>query len=215
MLRRLRSSPLFHRELAGPCDAARRVWGIPPGEPVDWVAGIVPRSPEAVRPAIAGQGRVYVLIRNTAEETVSAAIARPSTRSWRPSECPFVELPTVSTVHCEIGRTVEADTAALHDLETTAPPGIDFYSGAWGRPYALDRRRRPTRSRPRRHETIDFPALIERAYDDGVRVFLEVGPGSSCTRLIGQILGGRPHLACSACRPDRDPLARSSTCSPN
>ena len=41
-------------ELAGPCDAARRVWGIPPSEPVDWVAGIVPRSAEAVRAAIAG-----------------------------------------------------------------------------------------------------------------------------------------------------------------
>ena len=27
---------------------------------------------------------------------------------------------------------------------------------------------------------IDFPALIERAYEDGVRVFVEVGPGSSC-----------------------------------
>ena len=46
MMHRLRSSPLFHTELAGPCDAARRVWGIPADEPVDWVAGIVPRSPE-------------------------------------------------------------------------------------------------------------------------------------------------------------------------
>ena len=70
MLRRLRSSPLFQTELAGPCDAARRVWGIPPAEPVDWVAGIVPRSPEAVRAAIAGQEPRLRLIRNTAEETV-------------------------------------------------------------------------------------------------------------------------------------------------
>ena len=70
MLRRLRSSPLFQTELAGPCDAARRLWGIPADQPVDWVAGIVPRSAEAVRAAIAGQSRVYVLIRNTAEETV-------------------------------------------------------------------------------------------------------------------------------------------------
>ena len=51
---------------------------------------------------------------------------------------------------------------------------------------------------------IDFPAVIERAYADGIGVFVEVGPGSSCTRLIGQILSGRPHLAFSACRPDRD-----------
>ena len=66
-------------------------------------------------------------------------------------------------------------------------------------------RLRPMRSRPRRSQPIDFPAVIERAYADGVGVFLEVGPGSSCTRLIGQILGGRPHRAFSACRPDREP----------
>ncbi len=53
---------------------------------------------------------------------------------------------------------------------------------------------------------IDFPAVIERAYEDGVRVFVEAGPGSSCTRLIGQILGRRAHLACSACRADSDAL---------
>ena len=37
-------------------------------------------------------------------------------------------------------------------------------------------------------------------------MFLEVGPGSSCTRLIGQILGRRPHLAGSACRAEGDPF---------
>ena len=53
---------------------------------------------------------------------------------------------------------------------------------------------------------IDFPRVIEQAYQDGVRVFVEVGPGSSCSRLIGQILRGRPHLACSACRAEGDPF---------
>ena len=68
--RRLHSSPLFHTELAGPCAAARRLWEIPASEPVDWVAGIVPRSAETVLSAIGNQPRVYMLIRNSAEETV-------------------------------------------------------------------------------------------------------------------------------------------------
>ena len=41
MASRLMASPLFATELAGPCMAARRVWGLEPSEPVDWVAGIV------------------------------------------------------------------------------------------------------------------------------------------------------------------------------
>ncbi|MEE8424185.1 MAG: type I polyketide synthase, partial [Elusimicrobiota bacterium] len=46
---------------------------------------------------------------------------------------------------------------------------------------------------------VDFPKVIEAAYRDGVRVFLEMGPGASCTRMIGEILGNRPHVAVSAC----------------
>ena len=143
LLRRLQSSPLFQTELAGPCDAARRLWGIPDTEPVDWVAGIVPRAAEAVRTAIAAQSRVYVLIRNTAEETVIGGHRQAVSEVIKALRCPFVELPTVSTVHCEIGRTVERDYRALHDLNTTAPSGIEFYSGrSRGRPYALDRAHR-------------------------------------------------------------------------
>ena len=207
MLRRLRSSSLFSTELAGPCDAARRLWEIPPAEPVDWVAGIVPRSAEAVRTAIAGQNRVYVLIRNTAEETVIGGQRRALEDVVKALGCPFVELPTVSTVHCEIARTVETEYHSLHELTTTTPSGIEFYSGAWGRPYPLDRLSAADAITAQAVQTVDFPALIERAYDNGIRFFLEVGPGASCTRLIGQILRGRPHAAISACRPDRDALA--------
>ena len=184
----------------------RRLWGIPPTEPVDWVAGIVPRSLEAVHTAIGGQSRVYVLIKNTAEETVIGGYRRAVESVVKSLGCAFIELPTVSTVHCEVGRTVAADYHALHDLETTAPPGIVFYSGAWGRTYAVDRQTAADAITGQATATVDFPALIEQAYADGIRVFLEVGPGASCTRLIDQILRGRPHVACSACRPDCDPL---------
>ncbi|HZW32862.1 MAG TPA: type I polyketide synthase, partial [Isosphaeraceae bacterium] len=204
---RLRSSPLFQAELAGPCHAARRVWGIPAGEPVDWVAGIVPRPADEVRTAIAGRGRVYVLIQNTAEETVVGGSRRSVDEVVGVLRCPFLELPVVSTVHCPIGRAVVAEYRALHDLETRAPAGITVYSGVWGRPYALDRRSATEAITAQATQPIDFPAVIERAYLEDVGVFLEVGPGSSCTRLIDRILGTRPHLARSACRPDRDPLA--------
>ena len=141
MLRRLNLSPLFRTELAGPCNAARRLWGIPPIEPVEWVAGIVPRSSEAVRTAIAGQSRVYVLIRNTAEETVIGGHRQAVDQVVKALRCPFVELSTVSTVHCEIGRTVETDYhAAPRPDNDRGPQKIEFYSGASGR--ALLRRPR-------------------------------------------------------------------------
>jgi acyl transferase domain-containing protein/3-hydroxymyristoyl/3-hydroxydecanoyl-(acyl carrier protein) dehydratase len=206
MLRRLQASPLFQTELAGPCDAARRLWGIPHAEPVDWVAAIVPRRAEDVREAAGVRSRVYPLIKNTDDETVIGGQRRAVGELVKALACPLIELPAVSTVHCEIGRSVEAEYRALHDLETTAPAGVEFYSGAWGRPYSVDRRTAADAVTAQASQMIDYPAVIERAYADGIRFFMEVGPGASCTRLIDRILAQRPHVACSACRPDREPM---------
>ena len=111
----------------------------------------------------------------------------------------FLPLPLVSTVHCEVARQVEAAYRALHLLETTPPPGIRFYSGATGRAYVPDRDSAADAIVAQAVHGFDFPAVIERAYADGVRVFVEVGPGASCTRMIAAILGDRPHLARPAC----------------
>ncbi len=202
----IRTSPLFRIDLAGPCEAARRCWDLSPTEPVDWVAGVVSCSAESVEAVVSPGQRVYVLIRNSADETVIGGERRAVDEVVEALRSGFVVLPHVSTVHCEIGRIVEADYRALHDLETSTPAGIDFYSGVWGHAYALDRHSAADAITAQAAHPIDFAAVIERAYRDGVQVFLEVGPGGSCTRLIDRILADRPHRALSACRADREPF---------
>jgi|CXWL01.1.fsa_nt_gi malonyl CoA-acyl carrier protein transacylase len=44
---------------------------------------------------------------------------------------------------------------------------------------------------------ICFRATIERVYEEGVRTFVEVGPGSTLTAFVEDALRGRPHLAIS------------------
>lgn len=198
MTRRLLESPLFAAELAGPCHAARRVWGLADEEPVDWVAGIVPRSREEIEAAIGDESRVHVLIRNAADETVIGGRGDAVRRVVETLRCPFLPLPLVSTVHCPIGAEVEPAYRTLHDQETSPVPGVSFYSGVWGRAYSPDRRTAAEAITAQAAGMIDFPRVVEAAHADGARVFLEMGPGSSCTRLIGRILGDRPHLAISA-----------------
>ncbi|MFI6551327.1 SDR family NAD(P)-dependent oxidoreductase [Streptomyces prunicolor] len=50
---------------------------------------------------------------------------------------------------------------------------------------------------------VGFVAQIEAMYEAGARVFVEAGPGSVLTRLVGQILGERPHRTV-ACEPRQD-----------
>ena len=207
ILRRMEASPLFRTELAGPCEAAHRAWGLAEGEPVDWVAGIVPCPAERVRAALVGRSRVYLLIVNTPREVVVGGRREEVQQLVRDLGGRFFPLRLVSTVHCEVARQVEEAYRALHLLETTSPPGVRFYSGAMGRAYVPDRDSAADAIVAHAVHGVDFPAAIERAYADGVRVFVEVGPGASCTRMIGKVLGDRPHLARPASVAGQDALA--------
>jgi 3-hydroxymyristoyl/3-hydroxydecanoyl-(acyl carrier protein) dehydratase len=203
---RLEASPLFRNELAGPCDAARRAWKLGPDEPVDWTAALVGASVDDVRAALRDLGltRVYPLIVNTPRETVIGGQRASVARLVEALSCPALPLPVVSTVHCAIAREVEQAYRDLHLLTTTPPPDVRFYSAAWGRAYVPDRATAAEAIVAQALDTVDFPAVVRRAYDDGVRLFVEAGPGASCTRMIRSVLDGRPHLAQAACVAGND-----------
>ncbi len=215
MLHRMEESTLFGCDLVAPFDAARKAWGVPDVEDVPWLSGVIDRSAEEVRAAISalvpsppssgerGEGtgeepRVYLLIVNTPRQCVIGGDRAQVEQLVRDLSATFVPLAAPSTVHCEVLRQVEAAYRELHLMRTTPPLEIDFYSSAWGRKFDLNRESAAEAIVAQAVGTIDFPRVIEQAYADGVRVFVEIGPGSSCTRMIDEILGDRPHLAQAA-----------------
>ena len=206
MFRRFDASTLFRSDLAGPCDAARIAWGLGRDEPVDWVAGIVDRPGGEVREALAGIDRAYLLIVNTDRECVVGGQAPAVGRLVDRLGARFLALPLVSTVHCEVVRAVEGAYHDLHLLPTSAPAGVRFYSGESGRPYPVDRESAAASILAHALRGVDFPSVVRGAYEDGARAFVEVGPGASCSRMIGEVLAGRPHLALAACPGDREPV---------
>ncbi|WP_435007871.1 beta-ketoacyl synthase N-terminal-like domain-containing protein [Tundrisphaera lichenicola] len=207
MFRRFDASPLFRTDLAGPCQAARLSWKLPDDEPVDWIAGILQRPAEVVREAIGAIPRAYLLIVNTDSQVVVGGQGDSIRQLVEVVGGRFHPLPLVSTVHCEIVREVEQAYHDLHLLRTTPPAQVRFYSGSSGESYELDRESAADSILAHALHGVDFPKVIRGAYDDGIRTFVEVGPGGSCTRMIGEILAGQPHLALAATPSDRDPVA--------
>jgi acyl transferase domain-containing protein len=76
-------------------------------------------------------------------------------------------------------------------------PGVRFYTHATCDSYAPDSSRAAEALLGQAMRPVDFPRLIERAWQDGVRVFVEHGPRALCSDWIAQILGNREHLAVS------------------
>ena len=194
MYRRMRNSTLFTSDLAPPYDAARRHWGVPPGEPVDWVSGVIAASADDVAAALRPGLRAHLLIVNTPAECVIGGRRADVEKLAAAVGKPFLALSGVTLAHCDAGRPVEHPYRELHTLPVT-PPGVTVYSGAWGRSYPATERSAADSITAGLLNPIDVPVVVEAAYRDGVRVFLEVGPGASATRMIDAVLGNRPHLA--------------------
>jgi acyl transferase domain-containing protein/3-hydroxymyristoyl/3-hydroxydecanoyl-(acyl carrier protein) dehydratase len=204
MLLQMYDSTLFTDDLAGECRAAARAWGIPDGKGVDWQIGVVNAPAREVRRAIRMTTRVYLLIVNTPHECVIGGDAKGVKRVVAILGSSFFPLSGVTTVHCEVAREVAEPYRNLHLFPTQPPPGVTYYSGAEGGPFEVTRESAADAILAQALEGINYPAVINAAYNDGVRIFLEMGPGASCSRMISQILEERPHLARSVCAPGVD-----------
>ena len=192
MLGRIRGSSLFATDLAPPYDAARRHWGI---EKVDWVTGVVPASAEEVRSHLRPGSKAYLLIVNTPAECVIGGLRDDIEALAAMLGKSFLPLAGVTLAHCEAGRPVEDAYRELHTLPSAAISGLQIFSGAWARTYEVTTANAADSITAGLLNTLDFPAVLDAAYREGVRVFIEVGPGNSCTRMIGQSLTGSAHLA--------------------
>ncbi|TBR25550.1 acyltransferase domain-containing protein, partial [bacterium] len=204
MLKRMEKSDLFVSELAGPCNAARRSWGLAAHEAVDWALGVVDSPEKLVRAATDKMEKVFVLIVNTPKECVVGGTRHAVKKLVEGLGGTFLPIQGVTTVHCKVAKEVETAYRELHLLETTPKEGVQVYSGAWGRPYVLTRESAADAVTAQALTGVDFPAVVNRAYDDGVRIFLEMGPRNTCSRMVGKILDDKPHAARSVCVRDQD-----------
>ncbi len=204
MLRRVTDSELFVSDLTGRCNAARKVWGVSADAEVDWAVGVVETPAERVREVLTEIDRAYLLIVNTPDECVIGGQGSAVQEAVEKLGCPFHPLEGVTTVHCEVAEAVGQEYRDLHVLDTRPPEGMRFYSGAWGEAYDVDQDRAADSLLAQAIHGVDFPKTVQQAHDDGVRIFLEMGPGGSCSRMIHKILDGRSFRARSISSATQD-----------
>ncbi|MFP6584296.1 MAG: beta-ketoacyl synthase N-terminal-like domain-containing protein [Candidatus Hydrogenedentota bacterium] len=204
MHRRIEESTLFTEDLAGEYKAARKLWKVPSNTTVDWALGVIDRPAKVVRAALTDHKKVYNLIVNTLHECVVGGDPHAVEKLVKKLDCEFFPLQGVTTVHCEVAEEVQEPYRELHVLPTTQPRDVQFYSGAWGTAYNLTSDSAADSVLAQALYGIDYPKVVEAAYDDGARIFIEMGPGGSCSRMIGEILGDRPYVARTVCKQGQE-----------
>jgi acyl transferase domain-containing protein/3-hydroxymyristoyl/3-hydroxydecanoyl-(acyl carrier protein) dehydratase/1-acyl-sn-glycerol-3-phosphate acyltransferase len=194
MMREAWTVPLLTTELVGDFDAARRLWARS-GVSGTWAAWVVAAPVDDVRRALAGEPLAHLTIINTAEECViggeSAACERVVEKLGKNLALP---LSYAMASHCpEVAEARDA-WITMHRRATFDVPGVRFYSAGAEHAFAPTAEAAAMAITAQAVDTLDFPRVIERAYADGVRVFIEHGPRGLCSRWIQRILGAREHL---------------------
>lgn len=196
-------SPLFFEQLRGDHTVPKKVLGLGPDADFEWRVVVLNRPRGQVESAIAEAKKpdLFLLIENTSSECVVGGGRESVEALVAALGCEAFALDGVPTVHCALMHPVEEAYRQLHRLPTTAPEGVRYYNGHQAKSY------RPTTELASASITenalhgFSFPSLIEAAYADGARKFIEIGPGGSCARMIRTILGNSPHWARSASLP--------------
>jgi PfaB family protein len=196
---RLDRSPLFSHRLSGPKETVRRCWSLADDLPDDsfWGVFIVLAPLSEVLWHLKGEERVFLTHINTPGELVIAGDPQACRRVIAELQCEALRAPFAHVVHCPPVRDEYDALVHLHTGTVDRRPDASFYSAAAYAPLALDSASLARNLTEVLCQPLDFPRLIERVYADGVRIFVELGPGSSCCRWISESLKSREFLAVS------------------
>ncbi len=207
--RKLYDSDLFHTRLAGPQNAVREYWGLPDlkdGEDLGqlWANYLLMAPVDRVREALVNEPHVYLTHINTPRQVVIGGDPTGCRRIIDRLKCSSLKAPFDYVLHCKAMESEYQSLYKIHTLPVRQVPPVKLYSAADDQPFTLTE---PELARAVSRDLcsmLDFPRLVETAYADGARIFIELGAGSNCAKWIEEILRGKPFLSVSANRKGVD-----------
>ncbi len=139
---------------------------------------------------LANQNSNQQVVLAGAKEAIANAQAVLGTKGYS-----VVLLPVSAAFHTPLVKHAQKPFAAALKGVDFRPAAVPVYSNVTGKPYPQD----PQEARKLLAEHMLQPVLfkdeIENIYQQGGRVFVEIGPKNVLTNLVENILEGKPHLA--------------------
>jgi len=187
----MKTGGLYARLLGCTPEAARRHWGLPRGTDVQWRNWTVFGPVGKVLEQAAYEQRTYVSIIYSPMHCQLAGEAQACKRVL--AACPGLTafLGPGGVEHTPVMEEIRSAWYRHHHRPTRPVPGVEFYSHHYGGRYGLDDERTAEAITGQAMEPLDFPTAAWRAWDSGVRVFIEHGPRNLLTSALARILPKR------------------------
>ena len=141
---------------------------------------------------------VVIANENSPEQTVISGLApavQDAVASIKASGLSAVQLQVACAFHSPVVAAGSATFREHLDRVAMAPPRLRVFSNTTAELYPEGSVN--VRARLAEHIacSVQFVREVEAMYAEGVRIFVEVGPGRVLTGLVARILGSRPYLA--------------------
>ncbi len=147
-------------------------------------------GPDAVRPHLAGEPVVLANHNHPKQVVISGptgAVGRVEAR-LEEAGLRVQRLDVATAFHSPVVAEASAPFAAFLADVTVETPKLPVYGNASAAPYPMTARAIRGRLAEQVAQPVRFVELIEAMHADGVTTFVEVGPGSVLTGLVGRIL---------------------------
>jgi acyl transferase domain-containing protein/3-hydroxymyristoyl/3-hydroxydecanoyl-(acyl carrier protein) dehydratase/predicted GNAT family N-acyltransferase len=210
LLKGINESELYHSALAVDFNSVKEYWGLQDHEKVHWENWRILAPVKKVKELLANEQRVYLTIVNTKTDCVIGgdkdACARILKHIGADKAMP---LHHDIAVHCAPVMPFEKKWRELHTRKVNTVDGVRFYSNYLDGVYIPTTDTVADALTGQALQTIDFPKIVEKAYEDGVRIFVEHGPRNSLSLAIHEILKGKDFVSVSLDRFGQSSLAEA------
>ena len=194
MLTEIDASEMYGDELTGRCRTAAAAWGLG-DQPAPWECWRITAPQAAVEAALDAEPRAYMTIVQAPDDCVIGGDPAACRRVIDAVDgAVAIPLGLDMVIHCAAMEPFAETWRRIHTRTTYEVPGVRFYTNAGNCAYTPTTEAAAEAITRQAVEPIDFPATVRRAWEDGVRIFVEHGPRGILAGAIPKILGDRPYL---------------------
>jgi acyl transferase domain-containing protein/3-hydroxymyristoyl/3-hydroxydecanoyl-(acyl carrier protein) dehydratase len=200
MIRDAAESGLFSEAIGGEMRIVSEAWE----RPANWQTWTVLAPIAEVQPLVDQHEHLYLSVIHSEQDCIVAGDAEACASfvaAIGAQRC--LRLHYDLAVHVPLLDAVREPWLQLHRRKVTPQAGLRIYSGGPGGSYEPSADACAEAILTQSNRTLDFRQVIESAWQDGVRIFVEHGPQGSCSRWIRDILGEREAVVVALDRKGR------------
>lgn len=155
---------------------------------------------EDIEAALAGQNDVVIANHNAPLQSVlsgSGFAIASAEKKLLAAGIITNQIPVAAAFHSSLVKPAQRALANLIDNMEWQPCRIPVYSNTTAKPHAAEVSATKKLMAEHLVSSVEFVSEIESMYQDGARIFLELGPKSVLSKLTDKILTNQPHKAIS------------------